>query len=245
MREKEKHRRPKIYFVGAGPGDPELITVKGHKLIEEADLIIYAGSLVNPELLDGLKAELVDSSQLSLERTTELMLQALRSGKRVVRLHSGDPSLYGAILEQMQPLEEAGVEVEVVPGVSSLFAASAALKTQLTLKGISESLIITRPAGNTLEQDELSSLSQHGSTMAIFLGTDRIREVVKSLKLPAETPVAVIFHASWPDQRILIGNLLNIADQVEQAGINRSALILVGRVVSRTGFWRSHLYRNR
>ncbi len=245
MREKEKHRRPKIYFVGAGPGDPELITVKGHKLIEEADLIIYAGSLVNPELLDGLKAELVDSSQLSLERTTELMLQALRSGKRVIRLHSGDPSLYGAILEQMQPLEEAGVEVEVVPGVSSLFAASAALKTQLTLKGISESLIITRPAGNTLEQDELSSLSQHGSTMAIFLGTDRIREVVKSLKLPAETPVAVIFHASWPDQRILIGNLLNIADQVEQAGINRSALILVGRVVSRTGFWRSHLYRNR
>jgi precorrin-4/cobalt-precorrin-4 C11-methyltransferase len=245
MREKEKHRRPKVYFVGAGPGDPELITVKGHRLIEEADLIIYAGSLVNPELLDGLKAELVDSSQLSLERTTELMLQALRSGKRVIRLHSGDPSLYGAILEQMQPLEEAGVEVEVVPGVSSLFAASAALKTQLTLKGISESLIITRPAGNTLEQDELSSLSQHGSTMAIFLGTDRIREVVKSLKLPAETPVAVIFHASWPDQRILIGNLLNIADQVEQAGINRSALILVGRVVSRTGFWRSHLYRNR
>jgi len=245
MREKEKHRRPKIYFVGAGPGDPELITVKGHKLIEEADLIIYAGSLVNPELLDGLKAELVDSSQLSLERTTELMLQALRSGKRVIRLHSGDPSLYGAILEQMQPLEEAGVEVEVVPGVSSLFAASAALKTQLTLKGISESLIITRPAGNTLEQDELSSLSQHGSTMAIFLGTDKIREVVKSLKLPAETPVAVIFHASWPDQRILIGNLLNIADQVEQAGINRSALILVGRVVSRTGFWRSHLYRDR
>ena len=245
MREKEKHRRPKVYFVGAGPGDPELITVKGHRLIEEADLIIYAGSLVNPELLDGLKAELVDSSQLSQERTTELMLQALRSGKRVVRLHSGDPSLYGAILEQMQPLEEAGVEVEVVPGVSSLFAASAALKTQLTLKGISESLIITRPAGNTLEQDELSSLSQHGSTMAIFLGTDKIREVVKSLKLPAETPVAVIFHASWPDQRILIGNLLNIADQVEQAGINRSALILVGRVVSRTGFWRSHLYRNR
>ncbi len=245
MKEKEKHRRPKVYFVGAGPGDPELITVKGQRLIEEADLIIYAGSLVNPELLDGLQAELVDSSQLSLERTTELMLQALRSGKRVVRLHSGDPSLYGAILEQMQPLEEAGVEVEVVPGVSSLFAASAALKTQLTLKGVSESLIITRPAGTTLEQDELSTLSQHGSTMAIFLGADKIREVTKSLKLPAETPVAVVFHASWPDQRVLVGNLQNIADQVEQAGINRSALILVGRVVNRTGFWRSHLYRDR
>ncbi|VVB65107.1 S-adenosyl-L-methionine-dependent uroporphyrinogen III methyltransferase [uncultured archaeon] len=245
MKEKEKQGRTKVYFVGAGPGDPELITVKGQRLIEEADLIIYAGSLVNPELLDGLKAELVDSSQLSLERTTELMLQALRSGKRVVRLHSGDPSLYGAILEQMQPLEEAGVEVEVVPGVSSLFAASAALKTQLTLKGVSESLIITRPAGTTLEQDDLATLSQHGSTMAIFLGADKIREVTKSLKLPKETPVAVVFHASWPDQRVLIGNLQNIADQVEQAGINRSALILVGRVVSRTGFWRSHLYRDR
>ena len=242
---KEKQGRPKVYFVGAGPGDPELITVKGRRLIEEANLIIYAGSLVNPELLDGLKAELVDSSQLSLEQTTELMLQALRSGKRVVRLHSGDPSLYGAILEQMQPLEEAGVEVEVVPGVSSLFAASAALKTQLTLKGVSESLIITRPAGTTLEQDDLATLSQHGSTMAIFLGADKIREVTKSLNLPAETPVAVVFHASWPDQRVLVGNLQNIADQVEQAGINRSALILVGSVVSRTGFRRSHLYRDR
>ena len=245
MKEKEKQGRSKVYFVGAGPGDPELITVKGRRLIEEADLIIYAGSLVNPELLDGLHAELVDSSQLSLERTTELMLQALRSGKRVVRLHSGDPSLYGAILEQMRPLEEAGVEVEVVPGVSSLFAASAALKTQLTLKGVSESLIITRPAGTTLEQDELSTLSQHGSTMAIFLGADKIREVTKSLKLPEETPVAVVFHASWPDQRVLVGKLQNIADQVEQAGINRSALILVGSVVNRTGFWRSHLYRDR
>lgn len=245
MKEKEEKERPRIYFVGAGPGDPELITVKGRRLIAEADLIIYAGSLVNPQLLKGLQAELVDSSQLSLERTTEIILQALRSGKRVVRLHSGDPSLYGAILEQMQPLEEAGVEVEVVPGVSSLFAASAALKTQLTLKGVSESLIITRPAGTTLEQDDLATLSLHGSTLAIFLGTDRIREVTRSLKLPAETPVAVVYHASWPDQRVLVGTLLNIADMVEQAGIYRSALILVGSVVCRTGFRRSHLYRDR
>lgn len=245
MKDKEEQRTPKVYFVGAGPGDPELITVKGRRLIDEADLIVYAGSLVNPELLNGLKAELVDSSQLSLERTTDLMLRALRSGKRVVRLHSGDPSLYGAILEQMRPLEEAGMGVEIVPGVSSLFAASAALKTQLTLKGVSESLIITRPAGTTLERDDIVSLSQNRSTMAIFLGTDKIREVMKSLKLSADTPVAVVFHASWPDQRVLIGNLQNIADQVEQAGINRSALILVGDVVNRTGFRRSHLYRDR
>jgi precorrin-4/cobalt-precorrin-4 C11-methyltransferase len=242
MKEREKI---KVYFVGAGPGDPELITVKGQKLIKDADLVIYAGSLVNPELLTSLMAETVDSSRLSLEKTTELVIQAVRAGKKVVRLHSGDPSLYGAILEQMRPLEEAGVEVEVIPGVSSLFAASAALKTQLTLKGVSESLLITRPAGTTLEHDEIASLSQHGSTMAIFLGADKIREVIKALELPAGTPVAVVFHASWPDQRILIGTLQDIADQVEQAGINRSALILVGAVVRRTGFRRSHLYRNR
>jgi precorrin-4/cobalt-precorrin-4 C11-methyltransferase len=238
-------KRGLVYFVGAGPGDPELITVKGQKLIEDADLIIYAGSLINPKLLTGLDAELVDSSQLSLEKTTELMLQALIAGKKVVRLHSGDPSLYGAILEQMKPLEEAGVEVNVVPGVSSLFAASAALKTQLTLKGVSESLIVSRPAGTTLEQDDLAALSQHGTTMAIFLGADKIREVMEALKVPGDTPVAVVFHASWPDEKIIVGNAQNIADQVVQAGINRSALILVGNVVSRTGFGRSHLYRDR
>jgi precorrin-4/cobalt-precorrin-4 C11-methyltransferase len=245
----QKETMPKIektvYFIGAGPGDPELITVKGKRLIEDADLIIYAGSLVNPQLLAGLRAEIVDSSALSLEQTTKLVLQAWREGKKVVRLHSGDPSLYGAILEQMKPLEEAGVAVEVVPGVSSLFAAAAALKTQLTLKGVSESLIITRPAGTTLEKDELSSLSRHGLTMAIFLGTDKIREVMKTIDLPTETPVAVVFHASWPDQKVLTGNLANIADKVEEAKINRSALILVGDVVARTGFRRSHLYRDR
>lgn len=237
--------RPKVYFVGAGPGDPELITVKGKRLLESADLIVYAGSLVNLQLLAGLHAELVDSSDLSLEKITMLILEALRAGKKVVRLHSGDPSLYGAILEQMRPLEEARVEIEVVPGVSSLFAASAALKTQLTLKGISESLIVTRPAGTTLEHDDLASLSQHGSTMAIFLGTDKIREVMNSLKMPPDTPVAVVFHASWPDQKILVGCIDDIAGQVEQADISRSALILVGRVLNRNGFGRSHLYRNR
>jgi len=235
----------KVSFVGAGPGDPELITIKGKRLLEEADLVVYAGSLVNPRLLEGLRAEMVDSSSLSLEETTAMMLRALQEGKRVVRLHSGDPALYGALLEQMKPLEESSVEVEVVPGVSSLFAASAALKTQLTLKGVSESLIITRPAGNTLEKDELASLSRHGATMAIFLGADRIREVVSRLEMPQDTPVAVIYHASWPDEVIITGNLQDIAGKVETAGIRRSALILVGGAIARTGYRRSHLYRNR
>ena len=235
----------KIYFIGAGPGDPDLITVKGKRLLEEADLVIFAGSLVNPILLQGLKAELMDSNGLSLEATTAKIIDALTLGKKVVRLHSGDPSLYGAILEQMRPLEEAGVEVDVVPGVSSLFAASATLKTQLTLKGISESLIITRPAGTTLERDELTALSRHGTTLAIFLGVDKIKDIVDSLDRPKDTPVAVIYHASWPDQEVLLGTVQDIAQKVEAAGINRSALILVGNVLKRTGFRRSHLYRDR
>src|SRR5512137_2993055 len=228
----------KLYFVGAGPGDPDLITVKGKRLLAEADLVVYAGSLVNPALLEGLKAETMDSNGVSLETTTARIIAALREGKKVVRLHSGDPALYGAILEQMKPLEEAGVEVEIVPGVSSLFASAAALKTQLTLKGVSESLIVTRPAGTTLEKDELAALSRHNTTMAVFLGIDKIREIMESLDQPGETPVAVVYHASWPDEIVLRGTIDDIADKVESAGLQRSALILVGDVVNRTGFRR-------
>jgi precorrin-4/cobalt-precorrin-4 C11-methyltransferase len=235
----------KLYFVGAGPGDPDLITVKGKKLLAEADLVVYAGSLVNPALLECLKAEKMDSNGVSLETTTTRIIDALQAGKRVVRLHSGDPALYGAILEQMKPLEEAGVEIEVVPGVSSLFASAAALKTQLTLKGVSESLIVTRPAGTTLEKDELAALSRHNTTMAIFLGIDKIRDIVDNLDRPGDTPVAVVYHASWPDERVLRGTLADIAEKVEAAGLRKSALILVGGVLKRTGFRRSHLYRDR
>ena len=235
----------KLYIVGAGPGDPELITVKGKRLLSEADLVVYAGSLVNPALLRDIKAETLDSNGLSLEETQSRILAALLQGKKVVRLHSGDPSLYGAILEQMKPLEEEGVEMEIVPGVSSLFASAAALKTQLTLKGVSESLIVTRPAGTTLEKDELASLCRHNTTLAVFLGIDKIRQIMASLDRPGDTPVAVVYHASWPDEKVLRGTIDDIADKVEAAGLERSALILLGGVVNRTGFRRSHLYRDR
>lgn len=234
-----------LYFVGAGPGDPELITVKGARFLDEADLVVYAGSLVNPKLLERLKADLVDSNTINLDEINDIMLEALRAGKKVVRLHSGDPSLYGAILEQMRPLEKEGVDVKVVPGVSSLFAVSAALKTQLTLKGVSESVIVTRPAGTTLEEDQIAALSKHGTTMAIFLGVDKIRGVVKSLQVPEDTPVAVVYHASWPDQKMVTCTVKDIAEKVEEAGIKQSAIILVGNVVSRSGFRRSHLYQSR
>ncbi len=235
----------RVLFVGAGPGDPDLITVRGARLLAEADLVVYAGSLVNPALLEGLSAELVDSNKINLEEINDLLLSALRRGERVVRLHSGDPSLYGAILEQMRPLEEAGVEVEVVPGVSSLFAVAAALKTQLTLKGVSESLIVTRPAGATLVRDSIREFSRFGTTMAIFLGADKIRETMERLEVPKETPAAVVYHASWPDEQVIVGTVGDVADLAEEAGITKSALILVGDVISRSGFGRSHLYRSR
>ena len=235
----------KITFVGAGPGDPDLITVKGARLLAEADLVVYAGSLVNPALIENLKAKVVDSNKINLEEINGIMIDALKRGEKVVRLHSGDPSIYGAILEQMRPLEGAGVEVEVVPGVSSLFAVAAALKTQLTLKGVSDSLIVTRPAGTTLEKDQIREMSRLRTTMAIFLGTDKIRETMNSLEVPADTPVAVVYHASWPDEMVIIGTVEDIADKVEGAGITKSALILVGNVISRSGFGRSHLYQSR
>ncbi|MCL7415881.1 MAG: precorrin-4 C(11)-methyltransferase [ANME-2 cluster archaeon] len=232
----------KIYFVGAGPGDPELITVKGRRLLESADLVLFAGSLVNPALLENVGGQKIDSYGMRLEDITRTMVDALQEGKTVVRLHSGDPSLYGAIIEQINELAEHDVEVEVVPGVSSVFATAAALGTQLTLKGVSETLIITRPAGKTLEKDALAALSRHGATMAVFLGTHMIEEIVKSVEYPPDTPAAVVYHASWEDQQIIRGTVSDIADKVKAAGLTRSAMILIGGVVDPVHYRRSHLY---
>ncbi len=235
----------KIYFVGAGPGDPGLITVRGMELVSKADVLIYAGSLVNPELVDRSGARVkIDSWGKTLEEIVPLMIQEAREGALVVRLHSGDPALYGAVVEQMQLLEEAGVPYEVIPGVSSLFAAAAALSTQLTLGGVSDTLIVTRPAGKTLERDEIHALSAHTATMVFFLGADRIEEITEKLQYPPSTPAAVIYHASWPDQKIIRGTLADIAGKASEAGIRRSALLLVGGVLepAGSGHRRSVLY---
>lgn len=234
-----------VWFVGAGPGDPDLITVKGNDLICSADFLIYAGSLVNPELVSRSPApEKYDSNGMSLEELTPLMVQAARDGKKVVRLHSGDPALYGAIIEQMELLRKEGISFEVIPGVSSLFGAAAALQTQLTLRGVSESVIITRPAGKTLEHDHIAEYSQHQETMAIFLGSDRLVEVVAKISHPPETPAVVIYHATWPDQKIIRGTVATIAQQAGDAGICRSALLLIGNVFGDElpGHVRSELY---
>ncbi|HMA06188.1 MAG TPA: cobalt-precorrin-4/precorrin-4 C(11)-methyltransferase [Methanomicrobiales archaeon] len=234
-----------VYFVGAGPGDPDLITVKGLGLLESADLLLYTGSLVNPELVGRSQAaEKLDSHGMSHADIIARLEKAAREGKKVVRLHSGDPALYGAIVEQILALEDRGIPSVVVPGVSSLFAAAAALGTQLTLTGVSESLIVTRPAGETLEEDRIPALSSLGETLAIFLGGDRIADVVERLRCPPETPAAVIYHASWGDQKVVRGTVADIAKRAEEAGIRRTALIIVGKVVEprTSGFRRSHLY---
>lgn len=235
----------KVYIVGAGPGAPDLITVRGMDLLRRADVLIYAGSLVNPALVEESPARLkLDSWGMRLEEIVGAIEEHVRAGELVVRLHSGDPALYGAIVEQMAELEQRGIEAEIVPGVSSLFAAAAALKTQFTLRDVSESLIITRPAGETLEEDLIPEFSRLGQTMVIFLGTEQLEEVLARVECPPETPAAVVYHASWPDQKVIRGTVADVAAKARAAGIKRTALIVIGKVVdpATSGFGRSTLY---
>ncbi len=234
-----------FYIVGAGCGDPGLITVKGMDLLKRADILIYAGSLVNPELVATSGATLkLDSSQMNLEEICGAIRKGIREKKLVVRLHSGDPALYGAIIEQMAVLEKEGIVPEIVPGVSSLFGAAAALKTQFTLRGVSESVIITRPAGATLEEDRIAEFSRTGETLVIFLGTEKLRDIMARVECLQDTPVAVVYHATWDDQKIVKGTVADIADKAEAAGITKTALIVIGRAVlgTESGFSHSHLY---
>ncbi|MHB0934768.1 MAG: precorrin-4 C(11)-methyltransferase [Armatimonadota bacterium] len=226
-----------ITFVGAGPGDPELITVKGRRALQEADLVLYAGSLVPTALLQWTRAECYDSAGMHLEAQVKLMADAYRAGKRVVRLHTGDPSLYGAIGEQMAALDTLEIPYQVIPGVSSFLAAAAALPTELTLPGVSQTVIITRCASRTPVPagQEIEALAAHGATMAIFLSAGRLEETVASLRThyPAATPAAIVQRASWPEQKIVRGTLANIAMLAE--GIDRTAMILVGDVLANEG----------
>ncbi|WP_018085876.1 precorrin-4 C(11)-methyltransferase [Desulfurispora thermophila] len=230
---------PVVYFVGAGPGDPELITVKGADLLRRADVVVYAGSLVNPALLDLCRpgAVIYDSAGMHLQEMVRVMAEAAGEGKVVVRLHTGDPSLYGAIQEQMDALADQGVECRVVPGVSSFFAAAASLKQELTLPEVTQTVILTRLAGRTSvpQHEEMRQLARHQATMCIFLSVHMIRELVAELLAggyPADTPVAVVYRASWPDERIVRGTLADIADRVTEAGIKKTALIIVSRVLA-------------
>ncbi len=224
-----------VYFIGAGPGALDLMTVRAQRIIQSADLILYADSLVNEEIGTLAKpgAEVAGSSGLTLEEIVSRMVEAARAGRVVARVHSGDPSIYGAIREQMNALAAAGIGYAVVPGVSSLFGAAAELGVELTVPEVSQTIIITRAEGRTPVPDtqRLRDLASHRATLAIYLSAGMIDRVVTELRdggYPEETPVAVVYRATWPDQRILRGTLSDIAAAVRAAGITRQALILVG-----------------
>ena len=224
-----------VFFVGAGPGDPELITVKGQKKLAQADVIIYAGSLVNPALLSLAKngAKIFNSASMTLDEVIHVITDAVDHNQMVVRLHTGDPSIYGAIQEQMDALDAKKIAYEVVPGVSSFLATAAALKREYTLPDVSQTVIITRLEGRTPvpEKEKLSSLASHNATMCIFLSVHMIDEVMKELLsggYSSQTPVAIVQKASWPDQKIFRGTISTIPQLVKDAKIDRTAMIVVG-----------------
>jgi len=229
-----------VLFVGAGPGDPELITVKGLKALQRAEVVVYAGSLVNPALLDECPqgCDIHDSAPLNLDQVLAILIAGCRAGKRVVRLHTGDPALYGAIQEQMEALAAAGISYAVIPGVTAVFAAAASLKQELTLPGVSQTLVLTRLAGRTPvpEREQLRRLAANGGTIALYLSVGMMQPLVEELlagKVFTErTPVAVVSRASWPDERMVEGTLADICAQVAAAGIQRQALVLVGEVLT-------------
>ena len=230
-----------ITFVGAGPGDPELITLKGARVLREADTVVYAGSLVNEKILElADHAEFHNSAKMALGEVMEILTRDYRAGKNVVRLHTGDPSIYGAVGEQFRELDRAGIPYTVIPGVSSVFAAAAALQTELTMPGISQTVIMTRDEGRTPvpEKESLDSLAAHGSTLCLFLSVSDMEKLCGKLLAagrPPETAAAVVYRASWENEVIVRGTIGDIARKVAEAGIKRQSMIVIGDVLRKDG----------
>lgn len=237
-----------ISFVGAGPGDVDLITIKGRRLLEEADIVIYAGSLVSSEHLNFCKkeAKFYNSASMTLEEVIDVMNGATKEDKKIVRLHTGDPTIYGAIREQMDKLNKLDISYEVVPGVSSFTTACASIKREFTLPNVSQTIILTRIEGRTPvpEGEDLEELARHKASMAIFLSVQDIHRVVEKLANgygSYDTPVAVVYKASWKDEEIVFGTLKDIGDKVKEKGIKKTAQILVGGFIE-GDYERSQLY---
>jgi precorrin-4/cobalt-precorrin-4 C11-methyltransferase len=236
-----------VFFIGAGPGDPELITVKGQRLVRSAPVILYAGSLVPAAVLEGHRAEqVVNTAELDLDQIVALLKAAHDQGHDVARVHSGDPSLYGAIGEQIRRLRELGIPYEIVPGVTATAACAATLGCELTLPDISQTLILTRYASKTTMPagEQLADLARHRATMAIHLGVRHLARIVDELRphYGGACPVAVIYRASWPDEEKITGTLDDIVGKVQSSAIERTALILVGEVLAADRFAESTLY---
>lgn len=238
-----------VYFIGAGPGAADLITVRGQSLIQRSPVVLYAGSLVPPEIVAQAPtgARVVDTAPMTLDAIIEEIENAHAAGQDVARVHSGDPALYGAIAEQMRRLDGSNIPYEIVPGVPSYAAAAAALKTELTLPGVAQTVILTRTATRASAMppgEELAELGRSGATLAIHLSVNNLARVVRDL-IPhygEDCPAVVAYRVSWPDELILRGRLDDIRDQVKKAGITRTALILVGRVLGDADFPESRLY---
>lgn len=237
-----------ISFVGAGPGNVDLITVKGRQVLEEGDIIIYAGSLVSKEHLKFCKddSKIYNSASMTLEEVIEVMKKAVEGNKKVVRLHTGDPTIYGAIREQIDELNKLNIEYEVIPGVSSFTAACASIKREFTLPNISQTIILTRIEGRTPvpEGEDLEDLAKHNASMAIFLSVQEIDRVVEKLAKgygSYDIPVAIVYKASWEDEETLFGTLEDIGQKVKEKGINKMAQILVGNFI-KGDYERSKLY---
>lgn len=237
-----------IYFIGAGPGAADLITVRGKNILETADVIIYAGSLVNPELLDYAKngCEIHNSAKMILEEVIDIMVTASKMNKQIVRLHTGDPCIYGAIREQMDILDKYGLEYEVVPGVSSFIGAASSLKAEYTLPNVSQTVILTRMAGKTPvpEKEEITKIASHGATMIVFLTSTMLEELSRKLiegGYAPESPAAIVYKATWDDEKIVRTTVQNIAKAAEENGINKMALIMVGGFLG-DEYERSKLY---
>ncbi len=238
----------KVHFVGAGPGDKELITLKGYKLLNSADIVIYAGSLVNPELLDYCKegSEIHNSASMDLQEIINVMKYGIENNKSVVRLQTGDFSIYGSIREQVEELNKLSIEFDCTPGVSSFLGAASAIGVEYTVPEVSQSVVITRMEGRTPvpEKESLESFAKHQTSMVIFLSVQEIEKVVTKLVdggYPIETPVAVVFKATWEDEKVIKGTLKNIADLVKENNINKTALIMVGNFLG-DQYYNSKLY---
>lgn len=238
-----------IHIVGAGPGAVDLITVRGQRLLSEADVVIYAGSLVSRELLDWARqdARIYDSATMDLEQVLEVMEQAERDDLTTVRLHTGDPCLYGAIREQMDGLDARGIGYDICPGVSSFCGAAAALGMEYTLPGISQSVVITRMAGRTPvpDRESIGKFAAHGSTMVIFLSagmTGKLSEELMKGGYPGDTPAAIVYKATWPDEKVVRCTVAALKETADREGIHKTALIVVGNTVAQTGYERSKLY---
>lgn len=238
----------KVYFVGCGPGDPELLTIKAKKLIQKADVVVYSGSLIPLQIIKlAKKAELHDAAKLVREEIFDILKSNAKKGKMVVRLHDGDPCIYGAIREQIDNLQKEGIDYEIIPGITSFLASAATLGAELTLPGVTQTVIVTRAESRTKvpKREKISELAKHKATMIFYLSAHLLSDIVKqAIKggYPKSTPAAAVYRASWKDEKVITGTLEDIVKKVQEQKITRTAIIIIGDIIKPKSYEYSRLY---